>query len=281
MHLGSLVAALASYLDARAHGGQWLMRIEDLDTPRILPGAADDILRTLELHGFDWDEALLWQSRRRAAYEAALEELRRQGLIYACDCSRRELAGPYPGTCRDRHGITGPHALRFRLGAAPLRFVDRWQGERVYDPAALGDPVVRRRDGLHAYQLAVVVDDDHQRVTDVVRGADLLESTPWQIALLEALRRPVPRYAHSPVVVEPDGRKLAKSRRSIAVDSRSPGANLHLALTLLGQSPPGELRYASAPTAIAWARINWKPQVLENRAEIAVPELGLGSVPRL
>ena len=247
--------------------------MEDLDTPRLVPGAADAILRTLEAHGLEWDEPPLWQSARQPAYEAALEALRLEGRIYACDCSRRELAGAYPGTCRDRLAVPSPHALRFRLDDSPTQFDDRWQGPRHFDPARLGDPVVRRRDGLFAYQLAVVVDDIHQGVTDVVRGADLLDSTPWQRAIFVALGRAPPRYAHSPIVTEPDGRKLAKSRRSIAVECASPGENLYGSLHLLRQSPPPEL--ARSPTAeiLAWASLNWNAQLLENRAQIAAPEM--------
>lgn len=270
---------MASYLDARSHGGLWLLRMEDLDTPRLAPGAADAILRTLERHGLDWDQAPLYQSARLPAYAAALDALRVAGRLYACDCSRKDLDGAYPGTCRDRrHEVSSPHALRLRLNATALAFRDRWQGERHYDPAALGDPVLRRRDGLFAYQLAVVVDDVHQGVTDVVRGGDLLDSTPWQLAILDALGKAAPRYAHAPVVTEPDGHKLAKSRRSIALDSSAPGANLHEALTLLGQSPPAGLAGGEPHEVLSWARMNWNSQALENRAEIAAREMfGSGS----
>lgn len=264
---------MASFLDARHHGGLWLLRMEDLDTPRLVPGAADAILRTLEVHGLEWDEAPLWQSSRIPAYAAALERLRADGRLYACDCSRKEFDGAYPGTCRNRHDVHSPHATRFRLTDEALAFRDRWQGPRHYDPARLGDPVVLRRDGLFAYQFAVVVDDAFQQVTHVVRGADLLDSTPWQLALFEALGHPAPDYAHSPVVTEPDGRKLAKSRRSIALDARAAGANVHEALRLLGQSPPPGLSSGEPALILAWAKMNWKPQALENRAEIAAREM--------
>jgi glutamyl-Q tRNA(Asp) synthetase len=169
--------------------------------------------------------------------------------------------------------VPSPHALRFRLDDSPAQFHDRWQGLRHFDPTRLGDPVVRRRDGVFAYQLAVVVDDVHQGITDVVRGADLLDSTPWQRAIFLALGRAPPRYAHSPVVTEPDGRKLAKSRRSIPVECASPGENLHGSLHLLRQSPPPELAHAPTAEILAWARLNWNAQALENRAQIAVPEM--------
>ena len=247
--------------------------MEDLDTPRLVPGAADAILRTLENHGLEWDETPLWQSSRLPAYAAALDRLRADGRLYDCDCSRKEFDGAYPGTCRDRRDVPSPHAVRFRLTDSPLAFRDRWQGPRHYDPARLGDPVVLRRDGLHAYQLAVVADDAFQGITDVVRGADLLDSTPWQLALFEALGHPAPDYAHSPVIIEPDGRKLAKSRRSIALDANAAGANLHEALHLLGQSPPLELSSDEPASILAWAKMNWKPQALENRAQIAAREM--------
>jgi glutamyl-Q tRNA(Asp) synthetase len=257
--------------------------MEDVDASRVVPGAADAILRTLERLHLHWDGEVVWQSRRLPAYAAALAELASAGRVYACDCSRREVAGPYPGTCRGRSGVPEPHALRFALAAdpAPLLFTDRWQGERRYSAAALGDPVVRRRDGLFAYQLAVVVDDAWQGVTDVVRGADLIDSTPWQLALQDALGLPRPGYAHVPLVTEPGGAKLAKSRRSLPVDAFDPGACLVVALHLLGQAPPRELERAGAREILAWARTHWRAEVLENRAEIAVDELGLGWEARL
>ena len=220
LHLGSLVAALGSYLDARQHGGRWLLRIEDLDAARVHPGCADEIQRTLEHLGLHWDGPVEYQSHRGALYEEAIQALGERALTYACHCTRRTLAagedGAYPGTCRDRPQAQGPAALRFRVDdAASVSFIDRFQGPAQFAMRALGDVIIRRRDGIIAYQLAVVVDDAQQGVTDVVRGADLLPSTPWQLLLQRALALPTPSYGHLPVVVEPDGAKLAKSRRSL------------------------------------------------------------------
>ena len=183
LHLGSLLAAVGSYLDARSAGARWLVRIEDLDTPRVIPGCADEMLRTLEAFGFEWDGDVLFQSSRRAAYRAALGTLAAAGRTYPCSCSRKDLAGldddsgGYPGTCRCS-GPTrnGPTALRFRVSDTPIHFDDLFQGTQHFDLASCGDVVVERRDGLTSYQLAVVVDDAFQDVTRVVRGADLLPS---------------------------------------------------------------------------------------------------------
>ncbi len=189
LHLGSLLAAVGSYLDARAHGARWLVRIEDLDTPRVVPGCADEQLRTLEAFGFEWDGEVLYQSTRREAYRAALDSLDAAGRLFACSCSRRELAAGgeespgYPGTCRAGPTRPGRTARRFRVSDRPIHFDDLYQGSQDFDLTTCGDVVVERRDGLASYQLAVVVDDAFQGVTRVVRGADLLSSTPWQLDL--------------------------------------------------------------------------------------------------
>ncbi|HEX6085434.1 MAG TPA: tRNA glutamyl-Q(34) synthetase GluQRS [Thermoanaerobaculia bacterium] len=219
LHLGSLAAAVGSWLYARAAGGRWLVRIEDIDTPRVIPGSAEEILAALQRYGLEWDGEVVWQSRRTALYEAALNELRAKGLVYDCACSRAELqraaSAPlgrepvYPGTCRS--GIAEgkvARAIRFRVPDEPIAFDDLIRG-RVEEDIG-GDFVVRRADGLFAYQLAVVVDDADQGVTQVVRGADLLASTPRQIALQRALGYPTPVYGHLPLVVNPDGSKLGK-----------------------------------------------------------------------
>lgn len=205
LHFGSLVTAVASYLHARCSGGRWLVRIEDLDMPRCVPGVDEDILRTLTHFGFVWDEPVVYQSTRQVAYQAALDELERGGWIYPCTCSRKEVgSGPYPGTCRGRKGTPEvPHAIRVR----------------VDDPAVEGgDFVVRRSDGFIAYQLAVVVDDFAQGITDVVRGADLLDSTPRQMYLQRLLGYASPNYLHVPVVVNAAGEKLSKQTMAPALD---------------------------------------------------------------
>ena len=247
LHFGSLVAAVASWLDARAAGGKWLVRIEDVDTTRSVPGAAEGMLRTLEALGLTWDGEVAWQSRRTAHYEAALERLRAGGYVYRCRCSRKEIADSgitglegaiYPGTCR-RLGLAGAGlAERMIAPSAPVGFVDRAIGAVTQNIARdIGDFVVKRRDGLFAYQLAVVVDDALQGVTDVVRGADLLWSTPRQIALQHALGLPTPRYRHFPVVTNDAGEKLSKQTGAEAIDPAQGAALIGHALAFLGQPP--------------------------------------------
>ena len=251
LHQGSLVAALASWLDARAVGGEWRLRIEDVDAPRTVPGAADDIVRTLESLGLHWDGDIEWQSRRRDRYEAALDALRDRGLVYRCRCSRREIADSalrgvegvvYPGTCRTL-GLAGDiaGADRFRVPAGFIAFEDRLRGPLAQDIGRdIGDFVVKRRDGLHAYQLAVVVDDADASITDVVRGADLLWSTPRQVVLQQALGVSTPRYLHVPIVTNAQGEKLSKQTRAPAVTAGDTEA-LREALRFLRQPvPPGE-----------------------------------------
>jgi glutamyl-Q tRNA(Asp) synthetase len=245
LHFGSLVAAAASWLDARAAGGEWLVRIEDVDLPRSVPGAADEMLRTLAALGLEWDGEVAWQSRRTQRYEEALERLRGRGLVYRCRCSRREIAdsalrGPegavYPGTCREAGiGIAVEAADRFVAPREPIAFVDRVQGVISQDVARdIGDFVVKRRDRLHAYQLAVVVDDADQGITDVVRGADLLWSTPRQIALQRALGLATPRYLHVPVATNAQGEKLSKQTYAAPVRAGDAQA-MRSALRFLGQ----------------------------------------------
>jgi glutamyl-Q tRNA(Asp) synthetase len=274
LHLGSLLAATGSYLDARAAGARWLVRIEDLDTPRVIPGCAADHLHTLERFGFEWDGEVLHQSTRRDAYREAMSRLTDIGRTFRCSCTRKDLAGVaanedelqgYPGTCR--HGPTkpGPTSLRFRVGDAPIHFDDLFLGARTF--TGMGDVVVERRDGIATYQLAVVVDDAFQGVTRVVRGADLLPSTPWQIELQQALGFPQPIYGHLPLITEPDGSKLSKSKRALPVDLTSAAATLTTTLTYLSQAPPPELAGTSIKEVWKWAFANWKPQALAGKTE--------------
>jgi glutamyl-Q tRNA(Asp) synthetase len=273
LHLGSLVAALGSFLDARAHGGRWLVRMEDLDRERLIGGCAAQMLRTLEAFGLQWDRTVEYQSAGTLAYAAALQQLRALHLTFECSCSRRELAeaGGYPGTCRAGARSAGPTATRFRLRPGTLCFEDRVQGPCTFDLAARGDVIVRRRDAAFAYQLAVVVDDARQGVTHVVRGADLLDSTPWQISLQHALRLPTPRYAHLPLITEPDGAKLAKSRRSVALDPAAAAPQLWQALALLRQEPPAELKLESAAQILSWGVSHWRLEPLRGLRERALP----------
>lgn len=261
LHFGSLLAAIGSYCLARQAGGRWLLRIEDLDTPRVVPGAADLILRTLELCGLEWDGPVLYQSRRVDRYEAALEHLREAGRIFACGCSRKEVLasaphvgeeGPvYPGNCRE--GIAPgrrPRALRIRVPQEQVCFVDGLFGPREQRLAAVvGDFVLRRADGLFAYQLAVVVDDAESGVTQVVRGADLLTSTPRQIFLQACLGYPSPEYIHLPLALAPGGEKISKRHGAAAV---APGPELWQALRFLGQPIPEEWQNAPAAAIVAW-----------------------------
>lgn len=265
LHLGSLVAALGSFLDARHHEGRWLVRIEDLDAQRVIPGGSTGILRTLESFGLHWDGEVEYQSRHTERYSAALGELQARGLTFECSCSRRELSNTgdpgYPGTCRGGPTKSGPTATRFRVGDSSVQFEDLLQGTCRFELARLGDPIVRRRDGAFSYQLAVVVDDARQGITDVVRGSDLLESTAWQIGLQRALGVITPRYGHLPLVVEPQYGKLAKSRHSVAVGAR-PVPQLVAALQLLQHAPPAELAMATPLELLAWAANSWQPQRL-------------------
>lgn len=239
LHLGSLCTAVASWLDARAAGGSWHLRIEDIDPPREVPGADTAILKCLEAHDLGWDGPVLFQSQRFNAYAAALDQLAQAKLTYPCDCTRRALrerGGPYPGTCRVRPSPPpGPHAIRFRVPDEPVCFEDRLHGRHCETlPSRSGDFVLKRRDGLWAYQLAVVVDDAAQGITDIVRGEDLLDSTARQIALQRALAYPTPRYFHLPLVVDAAGQKWAKQTGAPALDDSQARSNLHRALTLLG-----------------------------------------------
>jgi glutamyl-Q tRNA(Asp) synthetase len=269
LHTGSLVAALASWLDARAHGGSWLIRMEDLDTPRCVPGAADTILTTLAAFGLESDEPVMYQSQRHDAYAQALRQLEASRQCYRCICSRSESPGVYQGHCRDLDLQTAGSAWRLRLEASrTIHFNDGLQGECSASTTSLGDPIIFRRDGIAAYQLAVVVDDAAQGITHVVRGADLLDSTAWQIAIAGALTLPAPRYTHVPLVTEPDGAKLAKSRRSLPLDLTNIPQVLVEALSLLQQQPSEELTSAPVRDILQWAVKEWRPGRLAGTKEV-------------
>lgn len=268
LHKGSLVAALAAFLQARGHNAPWYMRMDDLDTPRVVPGAAKRILRCLEAFGLYWDGLVLYQSRRRGAYEYALAQLRSQARTFDCACSRRQaqtgpkgLEGPiYPGTCRA--GMPDgrmPRSVRVIVDDVPITVIDRLQGRYSQNLAAeIGDFVVRRADGLVAYQLATVVDDAAQGVAEVVRGADLLSSTPRQILLSTTLGYKLPAYVHVPLLVDAHGHKLGKSNGALALDRHRRGPELVQALSLLGQAPPPDLAAEPVDRIIRWAIGNWR-----------------------
>src|SRR6202051_690430 len=261
LHLGSLYTAAASFLDARAHRGRWLLRSEDLDRPRENPGSAASILRILEAFGFEWDGELARQRDRIEHYATALRTLEARGLTFECSCSRLQLEEEirYPGTCRERPSASGvPTAARLRVEPGYILFPDRGQGSYRQDvDAAVGDMIIRRRDQVFAYLLAVVVDDAAQGVTHVVRGADLLDNTPRQIYLQQLLGLPLPAYAHVPVLTEPDDTKLAKSRRSVRLDSRQALPKLLEVFSMLGLAPPDSLAAGSLTDAWNWAIGRW------------------------
>jgi glutamyl-Q tRNA(Asp) synthetase len=248
-------------LDARANHGRWLVRIDDLDTPRVVPGSADGILRTLEGFGFQWDDEVVYQSARTSHYLDALQTLERQGLTFPCSCSRAQLADEerYPGHCRERPLLeNSPTATRLRVEPGVIQFTDRIQGTFRQDvAAAVGDMALRRRDHLFTYVLAVVVDDAREHISRVVRGADLLDNTPRQIYLQRLLGLHTPEYAHLPVLLEPDGRKLAKSSRSVHLEVDSAISLLYQVFQLLNLQPPPEISTATIPEVWRWAIGQW------------------------
>ena len=268
LHFGSLVAAVGSYLQAKCNGGEWLVRMEDIDTPRNIPGAADEILRTLEAFGFEWNGAVIYQSQRDEIYRLALNQLATQGATFPCACSRKEIAdssllgieGPiYPGTCRG--GLSDgreARAIRIRVNDANVEFADLIQGSISQNLATeIGDFVLRRADGICAYQLAVVVDDAEQGITEIIRGADLLASAPRQIFLQRLLGLATPRYGHLPVATNRTGEKLSKQTLAQPIDTNNAIALLFDALAFLGQAPPAELRQSSQKPLWDWAFRHW------------------------
>jgi glutamyl-Q tRNA(Asp) synthetase len=274
LHLGSLYTAVASFLDARAHGGRWLLRIEDLDRPREVAGSAAGILRTLEAFGFEWDGEVVRQRDRTDLYVDAVQTLRDRNLTFECSCSRLQLEDEsrYPGTCRIQPSASRvPTATRLRVEHGYILFRDRIQGSYRQDVAgAVGDVILRRRDHIFAYLLAVVVDDAAQGVTHVVRGADLLDNTPRQIYLQQRLGLPLPAYGHVPVLTEPDDTKLAKSRRSVRLDGGAALPQLLEVFSMLGLAPPGSLAAGSLTDAWAWATGHWDIEKVPKRLNVRV-----------
>lgn len=269
LHFGSLVAALGSYLDARDQAGEWLLRIEDVDPPRVVAGATDAILRGLEAFGFEWDGPVAYQGGRGAAYQAALDRLDAMGLVYGCHCSRKEVAevarrgvdGPvYPGTCRELGWGGDPArepAWRLRVPETRVAFDDRLLGRVACDiDRECGDFVLKRADGVFTYQLAVAVDDAEQGITHVVRGADLLASTPRQIVLQRALGYPTPMYMHLPVVLDAAGDKLSKQTLAAPLDTADPLSALLRAARFLGMEAGAAV--GSLGDFWCWARRNWR-----------------------
>lgn len=283
LHFGSLIAAVASYLEAKSHHGQWLLRMEDLDTPREMPGAADAILFALEAFGFEWDGAILYQSQRHEAYASALLQLQEKRLVYPCTCTRKEIADSavqgveglvYPGTCRN--GLARPkpaQAWRLKVENAVIEFDDAIQGQITQNLAQdIGDFVLKRADGLYAYQLAVVVDDAFQNISHVVRGADLLASTPRQIYLQNKLGLATPHYAHIPVATNASGEKLSKQTLAAPLNSQNPVPELWQALTFLGQRPEITLQNASLSNLWQYALTHWDANKIAKQGKIFHPD---------
>lgn len=271
LHFGSLVTAVASWLDARRHGGVWLIRMDDLDPPREVPGAADTILEQLHTFGLIPDEPVLWQSRRTDAYAGAVRQLLQQGDAFHCALSRKDLAarnGIHPGSSV----AVGPgpdRAVRLKVPEKDRVFDDLLQGrQRVNLQHEGGAFVIRRRDGLYAYQLACALDDADTGITHVIRGADLMASTPRQQLILERLRRRQPVYGHLPVLVDDDGEKLSKSAGAATLDMSDVAGTLHRALRALDQSPPSTLSDAPPREQLDWARRHWNPEGLRGRRSI-------------
>lgn len=290
LHLGSLVAALASWLDARAAGGRWLVRMEDLDRPRCSQASADTLLRQLEVYGLTWDGTVLYQSQRDDAYAAALDALKAQGAVFVCTCTRSQLAHAprnaegeivYPGTCRLHAAPQSEHhAWRVRVENVSAHFVDRIHGALQQDLAAeVGDFVVKRADGLFAYQLAVVVDDAFQGVTQVVRGADLLWNTPRQIYLQGLLGLPAPAYAHVPLVTNAAGQKLSKQTLAPALPETGRRTVLAEALAALGHPPPADLIGAGPGELLAWASAHWRVENVPTAPVVAKPARAADNLP--
>jgi glutamyl-Q tRNA(Asp) synthetase len=288
LHFGSLVTAVGSYLQARSQQGNWLLRMEDLDPAREVRGAADAILRSLEAFHLYWDEAVLYQSRRLEAYDAALDQLASQQASFPCACSRKTIAEQlsgstdadnapggnrvYPGTCRT--GLPAgqqARAIRVRVTDSVISFVDGLQGrQQTHLSKEVGDFVVHRADGLHAYHLAVVVDDAFQGITEVVRGTDLLTATAPQLYLQSLLGLPRPHYRHLPIATNAAGQKLSKQTYAAAIDNAHPGPTLYAALAFLGHPPPVEMATATPETLLAWALENWDTGKLPACAAICI-----------
>ncbi len=263
LHFGSLVSAVASFLDARKNNGSWLLRIEDLDPPRESAEASEIIIDQLIAHGLFWDGEVLYQSSRLNAYSDALGVLGDSDLIYPCDCARKSFATIYPGICRgkSRSMIDDVHALRFRVDDGEIILADGLLGQhRWHLMNDIGDFIVRRKDGLYAYQLAVVVDDAFQGITHVVRGVDLLDSTPKQICLGSKLQLPIPGYLHHPIVIGESGDKLSKQTHAAAVDNNEAVTNLIQALKFLGQQVPDPV--PDLNTLLINAAGNWKLEAI-------------------
>ncbi|CAM3770869.1 tRNA glutamyl-Q(34) synthetase GluQRS [Rheinheimera salexigens] len=275
LHFGSLIAATSSFLQAKSQQGRWLLRIEDIDSPRTVPGAADSIMRTLEQFGLFWDGPIIYQSQRLDRYQHVFQQLKQQQLIYGCDCSRKTIAeqgGIYHGHCAQRNLASGRLAWRLRSKVNP-EFNDLvFAKQRISTELAAEDYIIQRRDGLFSYQLAVVVDDWDQGVTEVIRGADLLEMTPRQQALFKLLRAPVPNYGHIPVAATAPGVKLSKQNHACNIARWPTSYTLIKVLHFLGHTVPAELNSAPVTELLSWAIQHWQLANISRQYEILQTE---------
>ena len=286
LHLGSLFAAVASFLDAKSRQGQWLVRIEDVDLLRTIPGSSEQILASLEAHGLHWDGRIEYQSAHDCDYEEALQQLKDSQRIFYCNCTRaslRKYEQGYPGTCRSikdtqytsaTKNTPASHAIRFAVGSGLISFNDQLQGIQVFDLEELSDVIIRRRDSLFAYQLAVVVDDARQGVTSITRGVDILHSTPWQIALQKALNLPTPQYMHLPVLVQAQtGAKLSKQTGATGINDQLAINNLATVLVLLRQPLPSYALDLSCEELLQYSIKHWDPSVIPKHNIVINPAL--------
>jgi glutamyl-Q tRNA(Asp) synthetase len=272
LHLGSLYTALASFLQARSQQGKWLLRIDDLDTARNVTGTSDAILTTLDTFGLHWDDSVVYQSQCLTVYDDVLNDLSKNQLIYPCSCSRKMLASTdiYSGLCRHQSpSPDSPTALRIKTDSRLITFEDGLQGVMLHNLAKqTGDFILKRRDGIIAYQFAVVIDDDRQHINQIVRGFDLLAETPKQIYLQHLLGLPCPAYFHVPVIVDEYGYKLSKQTQATAVDLTTPQNVIFELLSLLKQNPPAELQHASVTELLGWAIEHWNINLLKNSKQV-------------
>ena len=282
LHFGSLIAAVGSYLEAKSHNGEWLVRIENLDKPREVPAASHKILRVLEIFGMEWDHEVIYQDQRKDVYENVLTMLSKRGLTYPCNCTRKEIADSsitgvsgqiYAGTCRDNvRNKNSPGAVRIKTDNNIIEFEDTLHGLISQRPKnETGDFILRRSDGIYAYQLAVVADDAAQGITNVIRGADLLDSTPRQIYLQKLLGYSTPTYMHLPVAVNNQGEKLSKQTKTALLDISSPVKQLIEAVNFLGQEPPIELLRDNVSSFWKWAIVNWHPEKIHKKRTALFP----------
>ena len=277
LHFGSLVAALGSYLQAKSQQGSWQVRIDDLDPPREVQGAAKDILKTLQAYGLHWDNDVIYQSQRYPAYDKIISQLNSQHICYACACTRKsikESGGIYQGHCRDQHLPMTNHALRLNMSCLnnPItHFYDQLQGDvYINHQEAQEDFIVKRKDGLYGYNLAVVIDDINQGITEIVRGADLLPTTGKQIALYRLLNIEPPSYVHLPLAVTSPGQKLSKQNHALAIDKNNPIPTLLKALEFLGYNLTKELEGLNCNEILQWATKGWSLEMLPKKREILV-----------